>query len=133
RPVAAPARHRVTRRADARPLLLAERRPRRHVDEATVFRLRLGEDRRGHRRVEDAAELGALTLEAASLLRLEPDVVPPARNGLDLPAEGRDPPAVDHVWRDDGQVDDPVDRGVQGPDRPRSIRVVELPVVLVAL
>ena len=95
--------------------------------------LRPGLDGREHRGVEDAAELGALAVVAAGLRRLEPGVVDPARDRLDLAAERRDPPAVDHVGRHDLEVDDGARRHVQRLDRPRAVRVVELPVVLVAL
>ena len=98
--------------------------------------LRLRPDDRVHRGVERAAELGALTFEAALFRRLEPRVVGAARDRLDLAAERRDPPAVDHVRRHDLEIDHGAGRDVQRPDRAglvRRVRVVELPVELVAL
>src|SRR3954469_1096052 len=86
---------------------------------------------RGHRGVEGTAELGALALIAARI-RLEPGVVRPAGDRLDLAAECRDPPAVDHVRRDDLEVDDRAGGDVERPDRARAVRIVVLPVVLVA-
>ena len=52
---------------------------------------------------------------------------------VDLAAEGRDPPAVRDVGRDDVEADDLVDRHDQAVDRDRAARVVELPVELMRL
>jgi hypothetical protein len=79
--------------------------------------------------VEEPAELGALALEDPCALRLEPGLVDPARDRVDLPGERRNPPRVDHV---------PVRRGheelhgatlrraepVEGID---AVRIAELP------
>src|SRR5438067_1616503 len=132
-PVAALAEVAVAGRADAAPLLLPERLPSGRGDVVLVRLLRLGHDRREHRRVIDAAELRALALVAAGLIRLEPEVVRVAWDGLNLAAERRDPPAVDDVRRDHIEIDDGTGRHVQRTDRASPSRVVELPVVLMAL
>src|SRR6266849_1831969 len=85
---------------------------------------------RAHRLVVEAAELGALPVVRADSVGLEPAVIRLARDRLDLPAELRDPPAVHDVVRLDGEENDLVGRHIQVVDRAGSVRVVELPVVL---
>src|SRR5581483_1247345 len=64
---------------------------------------------------------------------LEPRVVRPAGDRVDLPAEGGDPPAVCDVGRDDVEPHDLVHRDDELVDRDAAARVVELPVELVRL
>ena len=70
-----------------------------------------------HERVLRAAELGALSGEQAGTVGLEPRVVRPAGDGVDLAAERGDPPAVDHVGGDDLDVHDLVRRDDHVVDR----------------
>src|SRR5262249_25734615 len=71
-----------------------------------------GLHRGSHRRVLDPAELCALSRERPRLVHLEPGVVRMAGDGVDLAAERRNPPAVDHVVgrRADVEPDRPADR-----------------------
>ena len=82
-----------------------------------------------HLGVVEAAELGALALEDAGALRLEPGLVDPARDCVDLPAERRDPPRVDDVpvRRRDVELDRAPLRRAQPVDRDDAVRVAELP------
>ena len=52
-----------------------------------------------HEGVVLAAQFRALAVIDAVLRRLEPILVQPARNGIDLHAEGRDRPGMDDVAR----------------------------------
>jgi hypothetical protein len=121
----------MTRRADACPFLPADRLPGGRRDVGLVGLLRLDLDDGRHGGVIDAAELRALALVTAGSFRLEPDVVVASRDRLDLPAESRNPPAVDDIRRVDGEIDDPADGDMEGSDRSRPARILELPVVLV--
>ena len=63
-------------------------------------------DERRHERVLAPAELRALAVvELVGVQRLEPRVGGEAGDRVDLAAERRDPPGVDHVARLDQQVD----------------------------
>src|SRR5262249_24891322 len=66
-------------------------------------------------------------------LRLEPRVIRMAGDGVELPLERRDPPAVIDVLRVDVDLHDAVHGYVQLVDRDRAVRVRELPVELVAV
>ncbi len=92
-------------------------------------------DGRGHRRVLDPAELGALALVRPQLLDFVPGVVRMARDRVDLPAQRGDPPAVDHVVLGRGHLDAyrAVDRRAHRVDRDHAVRVRDLPVELLAL
>src|SRR3954447_25490421 len=95
--VAALALHAVTRRADALELRAPELARRGRARERAVVAVGGREHARVHRLVIQAAELRALPVVRAGTVGFEPDVVRPARNRLDLPAELRDPPAVHDV------------------------------------
>ena len=82
----------------------------------------------------EAAELGALPSVGTDLVGLEPRLVRPAGNRIDLPAERGYPPRVDDVGvrRDDLEADGHTlwrHHRVDGDD---TVRVVELPVELPA-
>src|SRR5919202_1096231 len=121
----------VALRAGAAPLRCAELRLRLRRDPALVGGLRLYEDARRHLGVEDPAELAALAAVGADPLGAEPRVVRLAGNGIELPVELGDPPAVVDVVGVDGEGHDLVHRRVELVDRDRAVRVRELPVELV--
>src|SRR4051812_23764942 len=122
--------HAVARRAHALELRLSEAGGR--ADEALIVRVRSRYHPRAHRLVEGAAELCALSDVRPRLVRLEPRVVRLAGNRVGLASELGNPPAVVHVRRADREVHDLADGNVQIADRTGAIRIVELPVVLMA-
>src|SRR5260221_1510485 len=124
--------HPMACRADALELRTPELRRRGRADVLVVVRLGRRDHPRAHRFVVEPAELGALADVRLGGVGLEPRVVRPAGNRVGLAAELRYPPAVVHVGRDDRQVDDLPHRHVQVADRARTVRIVELPVELVA-
>ena len=81
----------------------------------------------------DAAELGALALEVAGRLGDEAQGVDAAGDGIHLPREGRNPPAVDDVHAGELELDGLVDREVEGVHGRFAVRVAVLPVELVRL
>src|SRR5207244_6923367 len=102
RPVVALSLQAVALRARADPLRAAELRLRLRGEPPLEVRLRLDDDTRLHRFVEDPAELAALAAVGAEPARAEPRVVRLARDGGELAAELRDPAAVVAVGREHG-------------------------------
>src|SRR5215210_88861 len=124
--------------ADAVPLLLAEGDAGRLLCPPLDPALELGARKdlhvAVHERVLDAAELAAAVLVAPGR-RLEPRLVDRPRDGVELGAQLRDPPAVDDavLRRRDSLAHDRVGRRAQVVDRDRAVRVAEEPVELMAL
>src|SRR5512133_1552435 len=117
--------------ADADPLVPAEISRRSRGEPRPVVAQGLREDPRLHLCVEDTAELAAAPSVDPHLISLEPRVILPARDRVELAAEGRDPPAVNDVVRVDVDADDAMDGNVHLVDRDRARRIGELPVELV--
>src|SRR5713101_1559006 len=98
-----------------------------------VVGLRLHLDDRLHRRVEDAAELSASTPIRSDAIGLEPRVRHVARDGVELAAEFRDPPAVVDVLRGDVDAHGSIHGCVQPVDRDLPVGIRELPVELMRI
>src|SRR3989475_10359162 len=98
-----------------------------------VVGLRLHLDDRLHCRVEDPAELAASTSLRPDPIGLEPRVRPVARDGVELAAELRDPPAVVDVLRGDVDAHGSIHRCVQPVDRDLPIGIRERPVELMRI
>ena len=141
RPVGALAVEPVALRARPLPELLTERRRAVGLLRAPLLepgvelrgRQHLGG--RGHLRVVDAAELGALPGEDAGALGPEPRLVDGAGDRVDLAAERGDPPRVDHVpvGRRHAQLDRASLGDAEPVDRDHAVRVAVLPHELRAL
>ena len=79
-------------------------------------------DRDRHEGVARAAQFGALAVELAFAVGVEPGLVDLAGNGVDLHAEGGDRPGVDHVGAGGDDAHGLVDRHddvVVGAEQPR--------------
>src|SRR5436190_3838900 len=134
RPDVALAGEAVTLRADAVEGLVPERLAvaLALLDPGVVLLGRDDVDPHQHRRVLDSTELGALAAEGAEPVREEGHAVDLAGDGVELAAERGDPPAMGDVRGHDLELDLAVVRDLHPVDRDRAVRVVELPVELVA-
>src|SRR5581483_466770 len=135
RAVGALAERPVALRAGARERLLPDRCAAGPVRGEEAAELLGGDDDdvRPHRRVVEAAELGALAWVGAEPVGLEPRRVHAPGNRVDLSAETRDPPAVGDVGRRHLEPHDAPGRDDHRVDRELAVRVAELPVELVRL
>ena len=137
---AALAVHPVALGADARPLLLAQLARARVLLGPALLEPRVERgwrhdlDRGEHLRVLEPAELGALARVRPLVVGLEPRVVRPTGDRVDLPAERGDPPGVDDVsvGRAHDEPNRHAGRRAHVVDRDGAVRILVLPVELAA-